>query len=329
MNSLTTNIKTILCALLLCFTVLFCTACSSSNNESGTPNETETSLPAQKQSSPANKIASSETNNSGEKANNAASENGTKTNELSVYFLDVGQGDSEFIVLPDGKTMLIDAGESDQGSGVKSFIQDLGYSKIDYIVATHPHSDHIGGLPLIISSFDIGEVWAPKVTHTSKTYEAFLDSVINKNLSITPATQGTIISDENNCQVEILSPNDSKNYNNLNDWSVIIKITYDTESFLFTGDASSSVISASNPGRINVLKVGHHGSKTSTTNSLIAALQPQWAIIEVGANNDYGHPTEQALSALKKNSVEVFRTDLNGTCTATSDGKSIQWKTEK
>ena len=181
----------------------------------------------------------------------------------------------------------------------------------------------------VLQSFDIGEVWAPKVTHTTKTYEHFLEAVADKGLKINATTRGTSIYDEQVCSIKILSPFLNADYDDLNDWSTILKVTKGEKSFLFTGDASSSVIAKAQAGHVDVLKVGHHGSKTSTTNDLVASLSPEWAVIEVGTDNDYGHPSKKVLSALEKNGVMIYRTDLNGSIIATCDGKTIEWKTEK
>lgn len=249
--------------------------------------------------------------------------------EFVSHFLDVGQGDSEFLELPDGKTMLIDTGEYDQAQTVSDYIASLGYKKIDYLVATHPHSDHMGAMADIIKSFDIGEVYAPKVSHNTKTYENFLDAVASKGLQINTAVRGITIYDTDNLKIEVLSPYENTDYDDLNDWSVVLRVTFGSNIFLYTGDASTSVIQKAEAGKIDVLKVGHHGSKTSTNNKLIEALSPKWAVIEVGANNDYGHPHSKALKALQKYGVTIYRTDQNGTCTAISDGTNIMWKTSK
>ena len=251
------------------------------------------------------------------------------TGEFKAHFIDVGQGDSEFLELPNGQTMLIDTGEYDQADTVETYISNLGYSRIDYLVETHPHSDHMGAMADVIKSFDIGEVYAPKVSHTTKTYENFLDAVANKGLQINATERGMTIAADSGASIEVLSPYPNTDYDDLNDWSIILKITYGNTSFLFTGDASSSVINKAQAGDIDVLKVGHHGSKTSTTNELISTLQPTWAVIEVGTGNDYGHPHSQAIKALEKNKVTIYRSDTNGNITATSDGSNITWTTQK
>lgn len=264
---------------------------------------------------------------SGNTSGSAASAPSAVKGTLKVHFLNVGQGDSEFLELPDGKTMLIDAGTADAASAVVGYVQNLGYSTIDYVVATHPHADHIGGMAAVFGAFKVGEVWAPRKSHDTKTFEDFLDAVAAQGLSINAATAGKKMLSANGCEVAILSPKEGASYDDLNDWSAILKITFGSQTFLFTGDASSSVISGANAGHLDVLKVGHHGSKTSTTNSLVAALQPKFAVIEVGAGNSYGHPTSQALNALANNGVTVYRTDTDGTCVATCDGSTTTWDT--
>ena len=253
----------------------------------------------------------------------SAKEEGT----LRVHYLDVGQGDSEFLELPDGKTMLIDAGVADAAPTVVDYVRKLGYSRIDYVVATHPHADHIGGMATVLKAFDVGEVWAPRASANTKTFEKFLDTVASKGLSINTAEAGKVLLDEGGCEAAILSPRSGASYEDLNDWSVVLKVVYGKRAFLFTGDASTEVIDAAHAGAVDVLKVGHHGSRSSTTKALIASLGPEAAVIEVGANNDYGHPTKQALNALSDNGVTIYRTDEDGTCVAMCDGSAITWMT--
>ena len=244
---------------------------------------------------------------------------------LTVHYIDVGQGDSEFLELPTGETMLIDAGTASEGQTVVSYVRSLGYSSIDYVVATHPHADHIGGMPAVFAAFDVGEVWAPETTHDTQVFESFLDAVDAEGLSINVATAGSQIASGNEMDIEVLSPADGASYSDLNDWSAVVLLTFGDESFLFAGDASASVVSAANAGDIDVLKVGHHGSSTSTTVSLVNALSPDYAVISCGAGSSYGHPAESTLAALS--SVEVYRTDTDGTVIATSDGSSVSWQT--
>ena len=253
------------------------------------------------------------------------SQNEKPSGSLSVHFIDVGQGDSEFVELPTGETMLIDAGESSEAQTVVEYVKSLGYSSIDYVVATHPHSDHIGGMPQVFSSFEVGEVWAPAVTHDTQTFESFLDAVDAEGLSINTATAGKQITTGNGMAVDILSPTEGASYDDLNDWSAIVELTFGDESFLFCGDAGTDVISSSDAGDIDVLKVGHHGSDTSTNTSLVSSLAPEYAVISCGAGNSYGHPHQAALDALS--AVTVYRTDVDGTVVAKSDGHTVEWQT--
>lgn len=247
----------------------------------------------------------------------------TASGTLRAHFIDVGQGDSSFFELPDGRTMLVDAGESDAGSAVVSYIKKLGYSRIDILVATHPHSDHIGGIPAVMRAFEVGEVWAPKVTHTTATFEKFLTAVADEGLSIQVATAGKVMAEDagTGYRIDVLSPSSSTNADDLNDWSIIQEVTFGSTSFLLTGDASTRLIAAAGTGHVDVLKVGHHGSETSTASALVSSLTPTYAVISCGAGNDYGHPDQVVLNALAASTI--FRTDLNGSVVVTSDGASV------
>ena len=242
--------------------------------------------------------------------------------EASVHFIDVGQGDSEFIELPNGKTMLIDAGPTESGGEVASYIAGLGYSRIDYIVATHPHEDHIGGMARVLSSFDIGEIWMPRATSNTATFEGLLDVIAEKGIPVHAAEEGKIVCSDEGFLAMILSPSETS-YSDLNDWSVILELDVGARSFLFTGDASSGVIGKACSHHVDVLKVGHHGSRTSTTPQLAGVLSPDWAVISVGTGNSYGHPSEEVLAALS-GVVHLLRTDLDGTVTLSCDGETIR-----
>ena len=240
---------------------------------------------------------------------------------LRIHFLDVGQGDSALIELPTGQLMLIDAGTASSGAKIVSYIKALGYEKIDFVVATHPHDDHIGGMPEVFRNFLIGEVWAPKVSHTTLTFERFLDSVEAKGLTIRTAENGKQILSAGPLLINVVSPQVNTTYTDLNDWSAVVSITYGDIVILFTGDAGAAQILAGYNQHVDILKVGHHGSATSTNASLVAALTPTHAIISCGVGNTYGHPTEEALQALE--SSNVYRTDLQGTIVAESNGIDI------
>jgi competence protein ComEC len=241
--------------------------------------------------------------------------------EVKIHFLDVGQGDCAFLELPNGMTMLIDAGSTGAGSRIVSYIKAMQYSKIDYVIASHPHEDHIGGMPVIISSFDIGEIWAPRVTHTTKSYESFLDAIDTKGMNIRVAEAGKAVLVTDSIKAVILSPPKNAAPFDLNDWSVILNLEFGNTAFAFVGDASAAMISGAFQNSIDVLKVGHHGSNTSTSIGVIRKLSPQLAIISCGADNRYGHPAEETLSALSE--AQVLRTDILGTIIISSDGSTI------
>ena len=249
---------------------------------------------------------------------------------LEVHYIDVGQGDSILIHLS-GKTMLIDAGNNVDGASIITYIKTLNIDKIDAIVATHPHADHIGGMAEIINEFVVDKIYMPKVAHTSKTYENLLLTIKNKNLKVNTAKAGTTIDLGNKIKIEVMAPN-SENYNNLNDYSAVVKIEYENVSFLFTGDAEAisekeMVEKYGNKLKANVLKVGHHGSTTSTTLNFLNTVSPEYAIISVGENNSYGHPNQETLDKLKN--IDVFRTDKLGTIVAKTDGQTINFAFEK
>lgn len=249
--------------------------------------------------------------------------------DLIVSYLDVGQGDSIFVELPNSETMLIDAGVSGVGDDIAEYIEYRGYDRIDYLVATHPHADHIGSMEYIVDNFSIGEIYMTEAVTTTKTFENLLEAIYDNEYKLTTAVAGdTIISDER-FSVNILGPEyvDEKNLNNS---SIVISIDYLDNSFLFVGDAEKKELeSIKYDMSADVLKVGHHGSRTSTTESFLDAVNPQYAIISCGENNDYGHPHRETLNILEEYDVEVLRTDINGTIAAISDGFDIKFVTSK
>jgi len=248
---------------------------------------------------------------------------------LVVHYLDVGQGDSIFIELPNTKTMLIDGGETKYSSKIISYIESLGYNKIDYLLGTHPHADHIGGLSTIIENFQIGTIYMPKALTNTKTYENLLTTILHKGLKIKTATAGLEVINENNLQAKIVAPN-SKKYSSLNNYSIVLKLLYGGTSYLFTGDAEELSESEIKENiKSDVLKVGHHGSNTSSSEKFLSQVLPKYAIISVGENNSYNHPDESTITNLKKYTENIYRTDLNGTITIKSDGKEYEIITEK
>ena len=247
---------------------------------------------------------------------------------VTIKFIDVGQGEAILIALPE-KTMLIDAGPTGSAPKIEQVLQELGRNKIDYLVATHPDEDHIGGMADVISSTQIGTIYAPNKTNNTATYRKFLTAIQNNNLQITLAEAGTIIDQTDDYKLEILWPKKDAIFPETNDYSIIIKLTVGNKTFLFTGDAPTSAILDANPGHIDVLKLSHHGSRTGTNEQLVRRLSPTYAVLSYALDNSYGHPMQSVLNALHKHSVEIWGTGANGTITITCDGTTIDISGEK
>lgn len=247
-----------------------------------------------------------------------------KLNTLTVRFVDVGQGDGSIVEFPDGKTLVIDAGrDSDSGDAMNAAISADGRSQIDWLVATHPDADHIGGIPAVISANAVNSVWAPDCNHDTETFTRFLQSVADKGLSIDAAARGKTIATGDAYSIEILWPDAGASFDDTNDYSVVIKVTYGKTTFLFTGDATTEDLLKSDCGDIDVLKVSHHGSNTGTSPALLSALTPKIAVISYGLDNSYGHPTQAVLDELSTAGASVYGTGAQGTITVTSDGVEV------
>jgi len=247
--------------------------------------------------------------------------------KLKIHYIDVGQGDSEFIELPNGQTMLIDAGIPEQGPTVVSYIKSLGRSKIDYLIATHPHADHIGGMTDVIDSFTIGQMYMPRTssadTPTTKVYENLLAAIRSKNIPVHTAKAGVNIISSGKLTANLIAPCGT-DYHDLNQYSAAMMLQYGNNKFLFMGDAgnvSEDQITADVSA--DVLKVGHHGSRTATGQEFLNKVHPKYAVIEVGKGNSYGHPTAQTLNRLQAIGATIYRTDQDGTIIFTSDAKTI------
>jgi len=250
---------------------------------------------------------------------------------LVVHFIDVGQGDCEFIEFPNGETMLIDAGESDAGDTVVDYLQSFGVSVVDYVVATHPHSDHIGGLPAVFDAFDIKTVYMPDASSSSYTFELLLDKIEAEGCETVQAAAGvSAVSDDDNHLSAYFTAPVSEKYEDLNNYSAVLRLEYEKVSFLFMGDAEAlsekEILKSGNAEYADVLKVGHHGSKTSSSAEFIECISPRFAVFEAGRDNSYGHPHKEVLESFERLGAEILRTDEMGTIVISSNGYDLEIK---
>ena len=237
-------------------------------------------------------------------------------NDLYIYYLDVGQADS-ILVYNNDECMLIDAGNNADGKLICDYLKTLGVTKIDYLIGTHPHEDHIGGLDDVIKSFTIGTIYMPKKSSTTKTFEDVLDAISNKNLKVNSPKVGSTFK-IGNALCEVMSIENNVDEANLA--SICIEMTYGTQKYLFTGDMEVENENSRSWNDIDVLKVAHHGSTSSSSEEFLDQTQPEIAIISCGENNDYGHPHKEILERLEKMDCDVYRTDLKGTILLKSNG---------
>lgn len=237
--------------------------------------------------------------------------------KLQIYFLDVGQADSIFIT-NNGENMLIDAGNNEDGKLVVDFLKSMNITKIDYLIGTHPHEDHIGGLDDVINEMDIGKIFMPKKSSTTKTFKDVLTAISNKNLKVKAPKVGDKFN-VGNAVCEVMSiENDA---DNANEASIVIEMTYGSQKFLFTGDMETKNEKARDWNDIDVLKVAHHGSRTSSSKLFLSQTLPEVAVISLGKDNDYGHPHEEVVKRLENVEATIYRTDESGTILLVSDGE--------
>ncbi|MDR7869749.1 MAG: MBL fold metallo-hydrolase [Tissierellaceae bacterium] len=254
--------------------------------------------------------------------------------ELRVHFIDVGQADAVLIQqinLDSSKNMLIDAGNNSDGEYLVDYLKNQGVESLDYVIGTHPHADHIGGLDDIINSFPIEILLMPKVISNTRTFEEVMDAVADNGLRVTTPVVGTKYT-LGDAEFTILAPN-SEEYQSLNDYSIASRLVYGENSFIFTGDAESlseyEILDEFNKEFLNsdVLKVPHHGSSSSTADEFLEAVSPKYGVISSGLDNSYGHPHREIIAKLTKENVEILRTDQQGTIIITSDGKNLSMNT--
>lgn len=248
------------------------------------------------------------------------------SNEMLIHYIDVGQGDS-ILIQVNNKNLLIDSGPKSDKKKLFDYLSTLDLTKLDYVIETHPHEDHIGNMADVIKKYNVVSFYAPKTQTTTKTFEQMIDSLKNKNLKINILKKDMrSINLGKNTKVTVFSPT-KYYYENLNNYSPVIKIEYGKTSFLFTGDAEkdieTEILNNNENISADVLKIGHHGSSTSTCEAFLKKVNPSIAVISVGADNIYNHPDEETLNTLIKNKIPLYRTDIDGTILISSDGFKI------
>lgn len=253
-----------------------------------------------------------------------------ENSNFEVHFIDVGQADSALIEC-DGETMMIDGGNVADSNVVAAYLKKEDVTELNYVVCSHAHEDHVGGLSGALSVTKADNIYAPKTKANTKAYKNFKKKAEEQNVEIKHPNVGDKIQ-LGSSTVEFLGPVD-ENGKDLNSTSIVLKIIYGNTSFLFTGDAESDeeeeILNSGADLKSTVLKVGHHGSRTSTSYPFLREVMPQYAVISVEKGNSYGHPNEDTLSKLSDAGVEVYRTDESGDIVMTSDGNSISITTSK
>jgi len=248
---------------------------------------------------------------------------------LEVHFIDVGQGDSIFI--KNGThMMLVDAGNNDDSVMITQYLQKQGVSRLEYVIGTHPHEDHIGGMDAVIRNFEINRIFLPRVTHDTETYKDVLRAMLSESIGVTIPEPGKTYK-LGDASFTILAPV-STNYKELNNYSIVIKLNFGGTSYLLTGDAEElseqEMLAMDFDVSADVLKLGHHGSSSSSSVEFLNAVKPDFAVISVGKDNDYGHPHMETMLKLRDRNIPVYRTDENGTIISVTDGKNITFNTE-
>jgi len=244
---------------------------------------------------------------------------------LEVIIFDVGQADCT-LLKTDNYTMLIDAGNTGQDRLILNYLTEYGITTLDYLVATHPHADHIGSMTSVVNTMDtIGTVIMPNKPHTTRTYENLITAIEEKNIPLTIPNPGDVFQ-LGEANIEVLAPN-SATYADLNEYSIVLRVEFGDTSFLFTGDAGTisenEQLAAEFSLKTDVLKVGHHGSRTSTIQQYLTAVAPSYAVICCGAGNTYGHPHTEVMTRLTAANTQIYRTDQHGTITFTTNGKDL------
>lgn len=249
----------------------------------------------------------------------------SKTPSLSIHIIDVGQGDSILIQTPNNSNILVDGGHENSSLIIKNFLKSKKVKNIDFIIATHPDTDHIGSLDDVIDRFNISKVYLPNKETTSDSYYNLIQSCNKKNINPQYLSRGDIINLDNNIKLTVLNPSYTHTDNNSN--SIVFKLEYKNKSFLFTGDCTYEneldIINNFNLEDVDFLKISHHGSKNSSSQEFLSAVSPDVAAISCGYDNQYGHPHKDTLLRLAQTNAKIYRTDKQGHISFYSDGKTI------
>lgn len=257
--------------------------------------------------------------------------------ELKVHFIDVGQGDCT-LIQTESQNILVDAGERGNGNTILSYLESQNVDELDLVVATHPHSDHIGSMPEVLKALPVKKMLEgnvpEKLTPTSRIYESLLDVIAEKNIPVTEAAPGLEYDIGGGAKISVLGPV-SDDIKDLNNTSAVFRLDYGNTSFMFTGDAEKEseeeILAHTSKKKLhaNVLKLGHHGSRTSNSQEWLYAVAPEYAVALVGKDNDYGHPHEETLKKLEKSGISLYRSDIHGTIVFGSNGETLTVVTEK
>ncbi len=248
---------------------------------------------------------------------------------VRVHFLDVGQGDSIFIELPDGRCMLIDGSVRGMGERIVDYIEALGYFYLDYLVITHPHSDHVGGLIWVLNVMPVGCIYMTTRFSSTNLYQTLIAMIVGTDCELRLAELGDIVCEGRGFQVEVIAPHD-QGLSNMNDTSIVLHFVFGQTSIVFMGDAEAgSEALLSGNLKADLIKVGHHGSRTSSTPYLISKTAPRYAVISCGAGNPYGHPVAEVVKRWQDEGAAIYRTDLHGHIVFETDGVECRLKTQK
>ncbi len=266
-------------------------------------------------------FSSTQTNITGNTTNTANA-------SLSIFFIDCGQGDSIYAELPCGKNILVDGGPGTEVSSVLKILKSRNVKKVDIVVATHPHEDHIGGLYDVLNKYDIGAIYMPAAVHPTQAFERLLDAIDVKGLEIDVPYPGEYILGDENDDFSILcvAPN-SDSYANLNNYSIVLLFKYGERRILLAGDAEieseNEQLAYGYDIKADIIKLGHHGSRTSSSNKYLLAVSPSVAIVSCGKDNIYGHPHQEVLKRLKRLNVSIYQTDKHGTILVQTNGSDM------